>query len=46
GQGKRKRFQQNNRIKMGLFDKAEPESYEIKGRRVQCNHCGNDLFWV
>ena len=31
---------------MGLFDKAEPESYEIQGRHVRCNHCGNGLFWV
>ncbi len=31
---------------MGLFDKKEPESYEIQGRVVRCSHCGNGLFWV
>jgi uncharacterized protein with PIN domain len=31
---------------MGLFEKKEPEAYEIQDRVVRCSHCGNGLFWV
>ena len=33
---------------MKLFKKPipEPEPVQVKGRKLICQHCSNDLFWV